>query len=50
MALKDRRLLVLDGTANPDILREFVPSLATVPPIQVRRNARVIQGEQQYLL
>ena len=38
-----RRLLVLDGTANPEILNEFVPSLATVPEIRVQRNARVIQ-------
>jgi hypothetical protein len=38
-----RRLLVLDGTANPEILKEFVPSLATVPEIRVQRNARVIQ-------
>jgi hypothetical protein len=40
---KDRRLLVLDGTANPDILREFVPTLAAMPPIRVHRKARVIQ-------
>jgi hypothetical protein len=40
---RQRRLLVLDGTANPQILRQFVPSLATVPEIQVQRNARVIQ-------
>jgi hypothetical protein len=38
-----RRLLVLDGTANPEILRQFVPSLATVPEIRVQRSARVIQ-------
>jgi hypothetical protein len=38
-----RRLLVLDGTANPEILREFVPSLVTAPEIRVQRNARVIQ-------
>ena len=38
-----RRLLVLDGTANAEILREFVPSLVTVPEIRVQRNARVIQ-------
>jgi hypothetical protein len=38
-----RRLLVLDGTANAEILREFVPGLAVVPEIRVRRNARVIQ-------
>jgi len=39
----ERRLLVLDGTANPKILREFVPSLGTVPEIRVQRKARVIQ-------
>jgi hypothetical protein len=38
-----RRLLVLDGTANAEILREFVPSLVTVPEIRVQRNARVVQ-------
>jgi hypothetical protein len=38
-----RRLLVLDGTANAEILRQFVPSLATVPELRVQRNARVIQ-------
>jgi hypothetical protein len=38
-----RRLLILDGTANAKILREFVPSLATVPEIRVQRNARVVQ-------
>jgi|SRR6516164_11370251 len=38
-----RRLLVLDGTANTEILGQFVPSLGTVPEIRVRRNARVIQ-------
>jgi hypothetical protein len=38
-----RRLLVLDGTANAEILSQFVPSLVTVPEIRVRRNARVIQ-------
>jgi hypothetical protein len=36
-------LLVLDRTANPEILKEFVPSLATVPEIRVQRNVRVIQ-------
>jgi hypothetical protein len=39
----NRRLLVLDGTANPEILRQFVPSLATAPEIRVQRNARIIQ-------
>ena len=38
-----RRLLVLDGTANAEILRQFVPSLAPVPEIRVQRNARVVQ-------
>ena len=38
-----RRLLVLDGTANAEILRQFVRSLATVPEIRVQRNARVVQ-------
>jgi hypothetical protein len=38
-----RRLLVLDGTANAEILGQFVPSLATVPEIRVQRNARLIQ-------
>jgi hypothetical protein len=38
-----RRLLVLDGTANADILGQFVPSLGTVPEIRVHRNARIIQ-------
>jgi hypothetical protein len=37
------RPLVLDGTANPEILKEFVPSLATAAEIRVCRNARVIQ-------
>jgi hypothetical protein len=34
-----RRLLVLDGTVNAEILREFVPSLATVAEIRVQSNA-----------
>jgi hypothetical protein len=38
-----RRLLVLDGTANAEILGQFVPSLGTVPEIRVQRNAHVIQ-------
>jgi hypothetical protein len=38
-----RRLLVLDGTANSEILTQFVPSLVTVPEIRVQRNARIIQ-------
>jgi hypothetical protein len=39
----DQRLLLLDGTANPQILRQFVPQLQDVPEIGVRRKARVIQ-------
>src|SRR5208282_495871 len=39
----ERRLLVLDGTAKPEILRQFVPSLEAAPEIRVERNARVIQ-------
>jgi hypothetical protein len=38
-----RRLLVLDGTANPEVLSEFVPTLVTAPEIRVERNARVVQ-------
>jgi len=38
-----RRLLVLDGTANAEILKQFVPSLVAAPEIRVRRNARVSQ-------
>jgi hypothetical protein len=37
------RLLVLDGTANPEIMRQFVPTLTAGQDIQVERNARVIQ-------
>jgi hypothetical protein len=40
---ENQRLLLLDGTANPEILRQFVPQLQVVPEIRVRRNARVIQ-------
>jgi hypothetical protein len=40
---RQRRLLVLDGTANAEILKQFVPSLVAAPEIRVRRNARVIQ-------
>jgi len=36
-------LLLLDGTANPDILRQFVPQLHDLPEIRVQRNARVVQ-------
>ena len=37
------RLLVLDGTANPEIMRKFVPALEAGQEIQVERKARVIQ-------
>jgi broad specificity phosphatase PhoE len=40
---RQRRLLVLDGTANAEILKQFVPALVAAPEIRVRRNARVIQ-------
>jgi hypothetical protein len=39
----NQRLLLLDGTANRDILRQFVPQLQNEPEIRVKRNARVIQ-------
>jgi hypothetical protein len=39
----NQRLLLLDGTANPQILRQFVPRLQDVPEIGVERNAQVIQ-------
>lgn len=39
----NQRLLLLDGTANPEILRQFVPQLQDEPEIRVKRNARVIQ-------
>jgi hypothetical protein len=39
----DQRLLLLDGTANPDILRQFVPQLQDVPELRVQRNARITQ-------
>jgi hypothetical protein len=42
----NQRLLLLDGTANPEILRQFVPQLQDVPEIRVQRNARVIQGDR----
>jgi hypothetical protein len=38
-----RRLLVHDGTANPEILKQFVPTLVSGPEIRVERNARIIQ-------
>ena len=37
------RLLVLDGTASPEILRAFIPGLVMSDEIRVERNARVIQ-------
>jgi hypothetical protein len=40
---ENQRLLLLDGTANPEILRRFVPQLQDLPEIRVQRNARVIQ-------
>src|SRR5262249_10558160 len=40
---RQRRLLVLDGTANAEILKQFVPSLVAAPEIRVERNARVVQ-------
>jgi hypothetical protein len=39
----DQRPLLLDGTANPEILRQFVPHLQDLPEIRVQRKARVIQ-------
>jgi hypothetical protein len=39
----NQRLLLLDGTANPEILRQFVPQLEDLPEIRVQRKARVIQ-------
>jgi hypothetical protein len=39
----NQRLLLLDGTANPRILRQFVPQLQDVPEIGVERNAFVVQ-------
>jgi hypothetical protein len=40
---RKRRLLVLDGTANAEILKQIVPSLVAAPEIRVRRNVRVVQ-------
>jgi hypothetical protein len=37
------RLLVLDGTASPEILRAFIPGLAMSEEIRVERNAFVVQ-------
>jgi len=38
-----QRLLLVDGTANSEILSQFVPKLQVRPEIRVQRNARVIQ-------
>jgi hypothetical protein len=37
------RLLVLDGTASPEILQAFIPDLAVSEEIRVERNAFVLQ-------
>lgn len=37
------RLLILDGTASPEILRAFIPRLAVSDEIRVERNAFVVQ-------
>jgi hypothetical protein len=39
----DGRLLILDGTANPDILKAFIPGLEVSDEIRVERNAFVVQ-------
>jgi hypothetical protein len=39
----EARLLVLDGTANPEILKAFVPEVQVSEEIRVERNARVVQ-------
>jgi hypothetical protein len=39
----DGRLLILDGTADPDILRAFIPELEVSDEIRVERNAHVVQ-------
>lgn len=39
----EARLLVLDGTANPAILKQFIPDLELAPELPVRRNAYVVQ-------
>jgi hypothetical protein len=39
----NQRLLLLDGTANADILRQFIPHIEPRPEIRVQRNARIIQ-------
>ena len=48
-ALQPAPLAGLDETANAEILGQFVPSLATMPEIQVQRNARVIQVRKRDL-
>jgi len=48
-ALQPPPLAGLDETANAEILGQFVPSLATMPEIQVQRNARVIQVRKRDL-
>lgn len=42
-AFEEQRLLLLDGTADPEILKAFVPNLEVADEIRVKRNARVIQ-------
>jgi hypothetical protein len=37
------RLLILDGTADPEILQAFIPDLAVSEEIRVERNAFVVQ-------
>ena len=39
----DKPLLILDGTADPTVLRQFIPGLEVAPPIAVRRNACIVQ-------
>jgi hypothetical protein len=39
----EARLLVLDGTANPEILKALVPELRVSDEIRVERNAFVVQ-------
>jgi hypothetical protein len=43
LGLRNQRLLLLDGTANPETLSQFVPQLQDVPEIGVGRNALVVQ-------
>src|SRR5262249_48598555 len=42
-AFNEQRLLVLDGTADPEIMQQFVPTLVAEEEIRVERNARVVQ-------